>query len=160
MMTIMLYDLSTSAEKYINLAREESLKSPVFMKHGCVAVLNGRVMARGHNHYRTQSSDGYIKNSCTCHAEMDTLRTLNKRTGKGKKEVNNKKIILYIVRTDNKGELKESGPCIDCLQRIKQLNIKKIIYSCNNNSVVISKPKDYTPVHLSLGRRYISRILL
>jgi len=156
MMTTKLDDLSISAEKYINLAREESFKSPVLMKHGCVAVINGRVMARGHNHYRTQSNDGYIKNSCTCHAEMDTLRTLNKRYIKSKKEVNNKKVVLYIVRTDNKGELKESGPCIDCLRQILKLNIKKIIYSCNNNSVIISKPKDYTPVHLSLGRRYIS----
>ena len=163
MITTKINDLSIAAEKYINLAREESFKSPVLMKHGCVAVINGRVMARGHNHYRTQSSDGYIKNSCTCHAEMDTLRTLNKKTimkkGRGG-EINNKKVVLYIVRTDHKGELKESGPCIDCLTQILKLNIKKIIYSCNNNSVIISKPKDYTPVHLSLGRRYISRLLL
>ena len=123
-MTTKLDDLSISAEKYINLAREESFKSPVLMKHGCVAVINGRVMARGHNHYRTQSNDGYIKNSCTCHAEMDTLRTLNKRYMKSKKEVNNKKVVLYIVRTDNKGELKESGPCIDCLTQNYQFDFR------------------------------------
>ena len=157
MMTMMMYELSIEAAKYINLAREESLKSPVFMKHGCIAVINGRVMARGHNHYRTYSNDGYINNSCTCHAEMDTLRSLNKRTIKGI-HLKNKKIILYIVRTDNNGELKESGPCIDCFNKIKKLNIKKIIYSCNNNCVTISKPKDYTPVHVSLGRRFISRL--
>ena len=53
MMTMTIYDLSIEAAKYINLAREESLKSPVFMKHGCIAVINGKVIAKGHNHYRT-----------------------------------------------------------------------------------------------------------
>ena len=154
---MLISNLIVAESKYINLSHAESLKSPVCMKHGCVAVINGRVVASGYNHYRTYSSDGYIKNSCTCHAEMDTLRELNKRSLSGKRKVNNKKIILYIVRTDHNGEFKESGPCVDCFEIIKKLNIKKIIFSCDNHSVIISKPRDYMPEHVSLGRRYINR---
>ena len=53
-----------------------SKKSPVLMQHGCIAVVGGKIMATGFNNYRTTSNDGFIGNTCTCHAEVDTLRKL------------------------------------------------------------------------------------
>jgi len=62
--------------RYIMQAANEADKSPVLMRHGSVAVANGKVRGRGHNHYRTYSKDAFIQNSCTCHAEIACLRNM------------------------------------------------------------------------------------
>jgi len=43
-------------------------------QHGCVAVVNGTVVGRGVNTYRTQSRDGMLDGMCSCHAEMAAIR--------------------------------------------------------------------------------------
>lgn len=69
-------NLSNRDSNFISMAHEEAFKSPCYRRHGCVAVIQGRVVGRGHNHYRCNSSDGFVKNSCTCHAEMAAIRQL------------------------------------------------------------------------------------
>ena len=71
-----LNSISASDANYLSAAAEEAKKSTLLSQHGCVAVVNGKIMARGHNSLRTQSIDGFMSNSCSCHAEMDTLRKL------------------------------------------------------------------------------------
>ena len=70
-------NLSQKEELFIAMAALEASKSDVLMKHGCVAVVNGKVLARGHNDVnRTTSKDNFIKNTCSCHAEIACLRNL------------------------------------------------------------------------------------
>ena len=68
--------ITNTDERYLCLAAHISRKSPVLMQHGCVAVVGGKVMATGYNNYRTNSNDGFINNTCTCHAEVDAIRKL------------------------------------------------------------------------------------
>ena len=68
--------ITNNDERYLSIAADYSKRSPVLMQHGCVAVVSGKVMATGFNNYRTRSNDGFIGNSCTCHAEVDVLRKL------------------------------------------------------------------------------------
>jgi tRNA(Arg) A34 adenosine deaminase TadA len=68
--------LSNTDMKYIMYAANEADKSQVLMRHGSVAVLGGKIMGRGHNHYRSTSKDAFITNSCTCHAEIASLRDM------------------------------------------------------------------------------------
>ena len=68
--------LSNSDQTFINSAFNEALKSPVLMRHGAVAVVNRKIMGRGYNHYRSHSKDNFIVNSCTCHAEIASLRNM------------------------------------------------------------------------------------
>lgn len=70
------HNVTNNEQTFINLAFNEALKSPVLMRHGAVAVANGKVMGRGHNHYRTYSKDCFIRNTCTCHAEIASLRNM------------------------------------------------------------------------------------
>jgi|UniRef100_A0A6C0DVL1 tRNA(Arg) A34 adenosine deaminase TadA len=72
----MLHNLSNNEQSFINCAFNEALKSTVLMRHGAVAVANGKIMGRGHNHYRTYSKDHFITNTCTCHAEIASLRNM------------------------------------------------------------------------------------
>jgi tRNA(Arg) A34 adenosine deaminase TadA len=68
--------ISVTDLRYITHAAYEAEKSPVLMRHGAVAVVNGKIVGRGHNHYRSTSRDNFIKNTCTCHAEIACLRNM------------------------------------------------------------------------------------
>ena len=67
---------TTTESRFISAAIQEAMKSPVLMRHGAVAVVSGKVMGRGYNHYRTNSKDSFISNTCTCHAEIASLRNM------------------------------------------------------------------------------------
>tara|TARA_Y100000590_G_scaffold462291_1_gene626019 strand:- start:1294 stop:1566 length:273 start_codon:yes stop_codon:yes gene_type:complete len=63
-------------QRLASLAFNESQKSDLLFRHGCVISRGRQVIARGHNNYRTHSSDGFINNTCSCHAEVDALRNM------------------------------------------------------------------------------------
>ena len=63
---------------------------------------------------------------------------------------------LYIVRIGTYGELKDSRPCVNCFNTIKQLSIKKIIYSTSDSSIVSQKVCDYYTNKPSLGYKFIA----
>jgi len=67
--------LSLKEQSYVNVAIDEALKSPVLMRIGCVAVMNGKIISKGYNNYRNRTQDGFVAdNQCTCHAEMAAMR--------------------------------------------------------------------------------------
>ena len=68
--------VSCKDEVLASYAYIEAAKSPCLMKHGCIACVNGKIIGRGHNHYRTSSQDKIINKMCSCHAEMDTIRNV------------------------------------------------------------------------------------
>ena len=79
---------SVQDERYANLALSEADKSTMkHHKHGCIAVVGGSVIARGCNTYRSQSSDGFLNGSCSCHAEIDVLRKLSRIIPKRKQQI-------------------------------------------------------------------------
>lgn len=156
--------ISNTNLKYIYASKLEAYKSPCLQKHGCIAVINGTIFGRGYNHYRTNTRDGFVKNSCTCHAEMAALRDAYKKLNlKGDFNFSNvkkfKKITIYITRIDKTNNCKESGPCIDCLAVIKKLKIKRIIYSTSNDQFIVCKPAKYMMLYEASGRRFINKSL-
>ena len=40
-------NLSNRDSNFISMAHEEAFKSPCYRRHGCVAVIQGRVVGRG-----------------------------------------------------------------------------------------------------------------
>ena len=72
---------SLNHEKFANIAAEQAVLSPVGMQVGCAAVLNGRVIAKGYNHYRSKSRDRLMNNSFTCHAECHVLHQIINQYG-------------------------------------------------------------------------------
>ena len=59
-------------------AANEAMKSEVLQRIGCVATVNGKIIAKGCNNYRTHSKNGIISNTMTCHAECNVLHKLSK----------------------------------------------------------------------------------
>ena len=70
--------LSQTEELFITLAGLESKKSDLVSKHGCVIVSNGKIIGRGYNSSRTQCKSGFLKNTCSCHAEIAAIRNVFK----------------------------------------------------------------------------------
>ena len=64
-----------------------------------------------------------------------------------------RKVTIYIVRLSSSGGLKSSGPCINCLTMIKEVGIRKMIFSEDDGSLKEHNTSEYNYVHLSLGTR-------
>ena len=144
------YDCSDTDEKYADLASNEARKSELLSRHGCVAVSGGKVVAKGCNNYRTYSSDGFIKDSCSCHAEVDVLRQCYKKNITSK-------INLYIVRLSADGRYVNSAPCEECIQIMRLLPfVKYFIYTNDYGKLIKTKPNNYKINHTTNGKKAIS----
>lgn len=75
--------LSNKDYAYINNALDASTKSNMLMRHGCVVVENNKIVGIGYNSYRTRFGDRFVKDSCSCHAEMHALREAIKIKSRG-----------------------------------------------------------------------------
>ena len=137
---------SRNDEKWISMALSEAEKSNMPMRHGCLAVSGGKIVAKGYNSYRTYSRDGMIRNTCSCHAEIDVLRKCLK------KEKN--KLSLYIVRVSSEGILRNSSPCHMCISVMKYFPIKRIIFS-TDDGITKCKLSEYTNTFHTSGDRAI-----
>lgn len=69
---------SSKDNQFISEACHLAMQSKMLQRHGCVAVVNGKVVGRGVNNYRNYSSDGMLSNCCSCHAEIDAMRSAMK----------------------------------------------------------------------------------
>lgn len=134
--------------KYVNMAIKEAEKSDLRAKLGCVAVVSGKVIARGSNNYRTYSKDGMIERTCTCHAEINVLRKCLKQNIK-------KKICLYIARVTFSGDFVCSAPCEQCVEKMKMFNIKTLTYFDDYGHTIKTNFRDYSTDYLTSGQRAI-----
>ena len=119
--------ISNKDHRFASIALDEAAKSTLLMQHGCIAVLSGKVIAKGCNNIRSHSKDGLLnyRKCCSAHAEICVLHKLC-ITELPPKIV--QKIVLYIVRRSRSGGMVESAPCFHCTSRMKKLNIKAIVY--------------------------------
>jgi len=138
--------------KYIHIAVDEATKSDVLYRHGCVAVLSGKIIARGYNKYRTYSKDGLIHENCSCHAEIDVLR-------KCKKQNITKKFSLYIVRLSNTNHICNSFPCKQCYETMKEFPIKNIAYSAGNGTFIKESMKNFESQYKTSGQDIFNQVL-
>jgi deoxycytidylate deaminase len=52
----------------------------------------------------------------------------------------------------------DSYPCSNCLNLIINLNIKRIVFSSNNNNIISADPRTLIPIHVSAGAKYLKNI--
>jgi deoxycytidylate deaminase len=162
------HTISQREATFMECALQEAEKSPCLFRHGAVAVVNGRILARGHNTYRTHSRDKFIRNCCTCHAEIDVLRQVYNRNNpthsplhcnhlprKARAEL--RKVVLYVTRQTNQDTMKPSAPCTECMKLIRSLNIKRIVYSDYNMTIIATTPANFTPTHRTHGFNHLKR---
>tara|TARA_Y100000816_G_scaffold144668_1_gene102608 strand:+ start:63 stop:404 length:342 start_codon:yes stop_codon:yes gene_type:complete len=93
--------LTLTEERYIIHAALESTKSDLVSRHGSVIVGNGKILGRGHNSSRTQSRDGFIDNTCSCHAEIAAIRNVFQNYNDKKVTKSACKNNLWVLRAKN-----------------------------------------------------------
>ena len=130
--------------RFLSFAIDEANKSELRAKIGCIAVVSGKIVARGYNTYQTHSKDGLIHHTCSSHAEVSVLRKCLKQDIRGK-------INLYIMRVTHNGDFACSAPCLQCTKIMKKFNIKFITYIAENGDTVKKKFSDYTTNYRTSG---------
>lgn len=88
-------------------------------KHGCIIVNGGAVQSKGTNTYRNQPGIIQEIEALSDHAEINALKRGSNLRG----------AVAYIARVNNHGEPRQSRPCPDCLQALKDAGIKRIVYT-------------------------------
>uniref|UniRef100_A0A6C0AXE4 CMP/dCMP-type deaminase domain-containing protein n=1 Tax=viral metagenome TaxID=1070528 RepID=A0A6C0AXE4_9ZZZZ len=145
----MCMNCSLNDEKFASAASHEAKKSELLSRHGCVAVTSGKIVARGCNTYRTYSGDGFIKDSCSCHAEVNVLRQCYR------KNITNK-INLYVVRLASDGSYANSAPCNECISIMRMMPfLKYCIYTDENGLLIKMRPSMYSIDHNTNGKKAI-----
>lgn len=136
---------SVNDEKFASIAAQESYKSNMFQRHGCIAVINGKIVAKGFNSYYKMPFD---KNICTsCHAEQDVLKQCIKNV----KNPYKVKINIYIVRCKKDGSFMQSEPCLNCYNQMKKFNIKYIIHSTEDGNLYKCLMNEYNTTFMTSG---------
>jgi hypothetical protein len=60
-----------------------------------------------------------------------------------------------VIRINNRGEMKNSRPCNNCIRYMKLFNVRKVYYSDNDGDIVLEKVKDMEYLHSSVAQRNI-----
>ena len=118
--------LSQIKRSYIAEAMDEAVKSPLVRRHGCIIVGGGKVISRGHNHYRK----GRFSAKCSTHAEIDAINNIGDKTLLRDAD-------LYVVRigSDHDGNIiiRGSQPCRTCLPKLlkcmRKYGLRNVFYS-------------------------------
>ena len=72
--------ISVKDNHFISAACDLAMQSNMLQRHGCVAVVNGKIVGEGYNNYRNYSKDGMLSDCCSCHAEIAAMRSAIKRS--------------------------------------------------------------------------------
>ena len=44
-------------------------------------------------------------------------------------------------------------PCVNCMNVIRDLNIKRVVHSTTDGNICVRKPPDYESNHITMGQR-------
>jgi len=56
-----------------------------------------------------------------------------------------------VVRINKQGILRNSRPCNQCIDTMKKYNIKRVIYSTDDDTIISEKPVFMEKLHTSSG---------
>lgn len=119
---------NTITNTFLNLAKEEALKSECKIKVGCIIFYKKNVISCGYNKFRAAKKlhPKFVKWKGSIHAEVDAIL---------KARADLKGASLLVVRINNKGEMRLAKPCVNCMKYIEHVGIKKIYFSVDTNCV-------------------------
>lgn len=146
------------ASKLSNIEYKGDLKC----KHIAVALYNNKIISPvGYNYSRSKFLNKKIG---TLHAEMYIVNYIvnlynsNKGRPSGRRNKILRKIrnidilVIRLSNTDDK-DVKNSRPCYQCIQNMRNIGINKVYYTTDSN-IVVEKVKDITSTHLCVYDRH------
>lgn len=90
-------------------------------RHGAIVVKGGSVLGVGINRSRTHNE--WVTNRprrlCTIHAEVSAMRNADFPF----------RATIYVARTNSKGQVRSSAPCLACSEFLEQFEVKKVVHT-------------------------------
>lgn len=65
---------------------------------------------------------------------------------------------MLVFRVDANGKFRDSKPCVNCTNKLKQTELKFIIYSNADGEFEINRVKNLTTTHYSIYDRKIKNV--
>lgn len=132
---------SNRDKKFFELARQAAEKSDFPQKMGCVVVYKNQVISEGYNQKRTHPMqikyDAYrpeiiegVRNVHSMHAESSALFKIMDM------DICWRKAEIYVYRIMKCKPFGLAKPCPSCTALIRDLGIKKVHYTSNDNSYI------------------------
>ena len=147
---------SNKIARLVGFAAEESRNSVQHFKHGAVMCKGGKKICCSHN---MDTRTSYRRNiCCSVHAEMGAVTKflnsyikIHSHSRRDPDKIKRKlgKFSICVVRSivsENDIYCVSSAPCTDCLNKLKNVGLKKIIYSNQDGSITNVKLSTF---HLS-----------
>lgn len=106
----------------VRLAKLSEEKS----KHGCLIVRGGSVQGFGINVSRNIPGIIQEVDALGIHAEVRALKGCNRTDG----------AVAYIARVNKNGQERQSRPCPDCINALKEAGIKRVIYTVDSSMYI------------------------
>ena len=143
--------LSKKKQNIFSRAMNEAEKSDMLFKHGCVATCGGKVIAVGHNsHKGSTKTDLFLNDQCSYHAEINVLKQIYFKNKSHKINKIMRKTTLYVSRSSKTHQSVNSAPCEKCMRYIRRFNIRKLIFSMDEEMHVYNA-RDYFTDHKTFG---------
>lgn len=114
--------ISNQDRKWLQLACKQAELSNCEQRHGAVIVKGGSVLAVGINSWRNDMHSIPIEDFnkyLTIHAEVSAIKRASNTEG----------ATMYVARINKKGEPVFSRPCKNCYKEMKEVGIKKVIFT-------------------------------
>lgn len=107
----------------MNRAVQLAKQSQQRHKHACLLVLGGAIQGYGVNTYRNQPGIIHDLDALGVHAEVKALKISTRTQG----------AVAYVARVNMFGEPRQSRPCPDCMNALKEAGIKRVVYTVNGS---------------------------
>ena len=102
----------------------------------------------GSTHAELHAIKGYYGNQLSLNKKKGWIISNNKKT----------KLNLFVIKIDNNSKLSNSRPCINCLNIMKQIGIKKVYYSVSNDKIICENVKNMISIHISSTFKIMNKI--
>ncbi len=135
----MKYHNCKNSNFIIDILKKNASNSQMRKKHASCLFKNDNIYSFGVNKY--YNTKDFV---LSIHAEIDALASVKKTQG----------MDLIVIRYE-KGILKISKPCINCIEKMIKCGINKVYYSDINGDIICEYTTDIEKTHTSSGFKNI-----
>lgn len=141
-----MYSVNKQYQNIVESLIPIAMKSTVAQKHSAAVVRGNTVLALGFNKHAN------LTQTATIHAEMNALYRVPKQL---RRRMDTYDVFIIRVKQVNSNcfVLKNSKPCMHCLQSLLDRRIRRIFYSDENGSICVEQTSRISTTHVSLGFR-------
>lgn len=128
------------SDSLIENLKKTTMCSPMLQKHAAAIIKSKKEITIGYNKF--------IGKQFTIHAEMDAIFDFIKKNSRDEL----KGMDVIVIRSKN-NKLNISRPCKACIEKMRDLGIRKVYYSDSDGNIVYEYINDMKIIHISSYER-------